>query len=630
MLFDYSLLEPALPDNPDLPIDPKDPGEEHEHVDFKAKVYPLANSDERQPDEYYQSDPNLPGLNPELMGLVPHRHNIFAKVFVVVCLVVCSYYMFAVTRVFLHPKVNHNTPKGSNQKVTSSGINTSNWKDNPKWRKYLTPKIKAPELTAAREWLNVDKPLSLSNLRGKVVVLDFWTLCCINCIQTFPELSILEEKYKNDPVVFIGIHSPKFIYEREREAVRYNVLKYDIRHPVALDSDNKIWDEYQIRAWPTLVLIDPEGYLTAYFPGEGNAESLDAMIRLLLDEYGAKNKLNNTAVPYLIPSTIPMNQLAFPGKVVADNVNSRLFIADSGHHRVLVINPEGKVLQTIGSGSAGNEDGESVKSQFNFPQGIAYDSKRQKLYVADSRNHQIRSIDLISGIVKTIAGSGKKGYVRKPGTDPLTIDLASPWDLTIDNNSDLLYIAMAGNHQIWSFELNKNQLSILAGTGREDRMDGGFNYANFAQPSGIIFNANKLYIADSEVSAIRVLDLKTKIVSTLAGGELFIFGDKDGIGQNVKLQHPLGITIVNNSTYITDTFNHKIKQIDLITGETKSITGQPEGGKLDGLLSKASFNEPSGICQLNGKLYVADSNNNSIRVIDLDNNSVETMNLNFK
>ncbi len=630
MLFDYSYPEPALPDNPNIPTDLKEIKEEPDHVDLKAKVYPLANSDERQPDEYYQSDPNLPGLNPELMGLVPHRHNIFAKVFVVTCLVVCTYFMFAVTRVLLHPKSNQNTPFGSNQKTTSSGIKTENWRNNPTWRKFLTPKIKAPELTAAREWLNVDKPLSLSNLRGKVVVLDFWTLCCINCIQTFPELSILEEKYKDDPVVFIGIHSPKFIYEREQEAVRYNILKYDIRHPVALDSNNIVWDEYQIRSWPTLVLIDPDGYLTAYFPGEGNAESLDAMIRLLLDEFGAKNQLNNSSVPTLTPALIPMNQLAFPGKIVADKITSRLFIADSGHHRIVVINPEGKVLQTIGSGSAGHEDGESAKAQFNFPQGIAFDSKRQKLYVADTRNHQIRSIDLITGIVKTLAGSGKKGYVRKPGTDPLAIDLASPWDLTIDSTADILYIAMAGNHQIWSYDLNQNQLSILAGTGREDRMDGGFIYASFAQPSGISFDADKLYIADSEVSAIRVLDLKSKIVSTLAGGELFLFGDKDGIGQNAKLQHPLGITITNNSAFITDTFNHKIKLIDLKTGEVQTISGVPESGKLDGNLATARFNEPSGICQLNNKFYIADSNNNSIRLIDLDNKSVITLNLNFK
>jgi thiol-disulfide isomerase/thioredoxin len=116
--------------------------------------------------------------------------------------------------------------------------------------------VRAPEFPAGMQWLNTATPLRLADLRGKIVLLDFWTYCCINCMHIIPELTALERKYPNELVV-IGVHSAKFHNEGDSENIRQAILRYEIQHPVVNDRDFRIWRSYAVRAWPTLMVIKP-------------------------------------------------------------------------------------------------------------------------------------------------------------------------------------------------------------------------------------------------------------------------------------------------------------------------------------------------------------------------------------
>src|SRR5215471_1254243 len=130
-------------------------------------------------------------------------------------------------------------------------------------------KVNAPDFPEGLEWLNTDHPISLRDLKGQVVLLDFWTYCCINCMHVFPDLHALEEKYKDQPVVVIGVHSGKFDQEKDVDHIRQAILRHNINHPVAVDSQFKIWNSYGVQSWPTLILIDLEGNAVAGWSGEG-------------------------------------------------------------------------------------------------------------------------------------------------------------------------------------------------------------------------------------------------------------------------------------------------------------------------------------------------------------------------
>src|SRR5437870_11806110 len=152
-------------------------------------------------------------------------------------------------------------------------------------------RVSAPELDGAVAWLNTAGPIRLRDLRGKIVLLDFWTLCCINCIHTLPDLARLEKKYPKELVV-IGVHSAKFDNEKNSESIRKAILRYEISHPVVNDARMAIWRNYAVRSWPTLVLIDPEGYYLGRVSGEGNYQLLDEVIGKLVQIHRAKKTLN--------------------------------------------------------------------------------------------------------------------------------------------------------------------------------------------------------------------------------------------------------------------------------------------------------------------------------------------------
>lgn len=492
-------------------------------------------------------------------------------------------------------------------------------------------RVPAPPLDGDFQWLNTTRPITLADLRGKFVLLDFWTFCCINCMHVLPELKQLEKAYPNELVV-VGVHSAKFEGERDIDNIREAVLRYEVAHPVVNDSQLAIWNRYGIHSWPTLVLIDPEGEAVWVGNGERKFADVKAIIDRGLPYYRARGLLNSAPPSFIRIAEPPNTPLSFPGKVLADEAGDRLFIADGNHNRIVITDLSGKVQQVIGSGGIGRRDGGFDTCQFNHPQGMALAG--DTLFVADTENHLLRSVDLTASKVATIAGTGEQGdgfpgplADGRFGGAPLATPLNSPWALWV--HDDVLYIAMAGPHQIWQLPLGGDFIGPYAGNGREDIADGRLlaprpyqaGYSSFAQPSGLASDGERLFVADSEGSAIRAVPFDPAgRVETLVGvmGSLFDFGDVDGTGDVVRLQHPLGVAYYDGKLYVADTYNNKIKVLDDATRTCKTFAGSGTTGSVDGADAlTAAFNEPAGIAAASGKLYVADTNNHAIRVIDL-------------
>ncbi|MBN2471221.1 MAG: redoxin domain-containing protein [Anaerolineae bacterium] len=475
------------------------------------------------------------------------------------------------------------------------------------------------------DWLNVPGPLTWEELRGKVVLLDFWTYGCINCIHVIPDLHRLEEEFEQELVV-IGVHSAKFENEGETDNIRQIIQRYELEHPVVNDRDFAVWQAWGIRAWPTVMLVDPDGMVFGYHEGEGVYGVMQPIIAGMVREFDAQGKIDRSPVR-LDPETEsqPETLLSFPGKVLADEAGQRLFVADTNHNRIVVADLASyEVLAVIGGPLAGNMDGGYAVARFDKPQGLALDAEGETLYVADTNNHTLRAIDLTAETVRTIAGTGRQaGYGGADGPG-LGTSLSSPWDLVFVEGS--LYIAMAGPHQLWRYDPVTGLVAVHAGSGAEGLLDRPHAQAQLAQPSGITSDGELLYFADSEASAIRTAGLEpTGEVWTLVGTGLFDFGDADGIGKQALLQHPLGVVVADGQLYVADTYNSKIKRITLESSEVRTLAGDGVGGYQDGTLADALFDEPGGLSYAAGRLYVADTNNHAIRLVDLEAGTVETV-----
>jgi len=483
-------------------------------------------------------------------------------------------------------------------------------------------RVRAPEISGGRGWLNTDKPLSIAALKGKVILLDFWTYGCINCIHIIPDLKKLEAKYANQLVV-IGVHSAKFQNEKETENIRRIILRYEIEHPVYNDSEFQVWQSYGVRAWPTQVLIDPAGYVVGTASGEGNYEVIDNAIGQLVTEFRKRGELNEQPLNLVLErAKVGDLPLAFPGKLLADAATDRLYISDSNHNRIVVTKLDGTLVETIGTGTPGATDGTYDKASFYRPQGLALSG--DNLYVADTENHLIRRVNVKTHTVETIAGTGKQTMEYFKEGPARSVALSSPWDLQLVGNT--LFIAMAGPHQIWKLDLEKNEVSTFAGSGREARLDGKLLESGFAQPSGLATDGKTLYVADSESNIIRAIDILGGKVKTLVGGDLFEFGDVDSTGDEVRLQHPLGLVRLGDKVLIADTYNHKIKELDPQAFRVKTLLGTGKPGQSDG--TKPSFYEPGGLTVANDQLFIADTNNHAIRVVDLKTKQTRTLMIN--
>jgi thiol-disulfide isomerase/thioredoxin len=496
-------------------------------------------------------------------------------------------------------------------------------------------RVRASELVG-RNWLNTGgKSLDLEALRGKIVLLDFWTFCCINCLHVLDELRPLEEQY-SDVLVTVGVHSPKFEHEADPVALAAAVERYEIHHPVLDDPELETWKAYTARAWPTLVVIDPEGYIVAHLSGEGHADGLAVLIPELIAEHEAKGTLHRGSGPYVAPEPTS-GTLRFPGKALflpagrgsasqetsdggsaAGAAGSRSasngsapngaathgswLVTDTGHHRLVELSTDFQtVLGTYGSGTKGHVDGpaagDDAAARFNEPQGLVLlpeDVAAKAGYdvvIADSVNHRLRGLSLTDGKASTVAGNGVQrlletgparvdedaaGFTGRLSEHPLEVSLSSPWDLVWSRKLNAVVIAMAGTHQIFSFEPLTGAVSIVAGNGLEGLLDGPAHEAWFAQPSGLAEDADgNIWVADSETSALRRLiigDDGTITVESAVGKGLFDFGFRDGPAAEARLQHPLGVTVLpDGSVAMADTYNGAVRRYDPSNGTVSTL-----------------------------------------------------------
>jgi thiol-disulfide isomerase/thioredoxin len=430
-------------------------------------------------------------------------------------------------------------------------------------------RVRAPELAGAGGWLNTPEPLSLAALRGKVVLLDFWTFCCANCLHVLDELRALEDEF-SDVLVVVGVHSPKFAHEAEHEAVKAAVERYDVRHPVLDDPDLAMWRQYAVRAWPTLVLIDPEGYVVAQASGEGHGTGLAQVVRDLVAAHEAKGTLRRGDAPLAIPEPEP-TPLRFPAKVV--DTPYGLLVSDTGHRQVVLLDQDGTEKRRY--------DG------FTEPQGLCL-LPDGGVAVADTVAHLIRRLDLDTGEVTTLAGTGEQLRGAPFHGPALEQPLSSPWDVAWYDGR--LVIAMAGIHQLWAYD--GETVGVIAGTAAEGLRDGPAEEAWLAQPSGLSVGADRLWFADAETSALRWL--KDGEVGTAVGRGLFDFGHVDGPAGDALLQHPLGVLARQDGTVLVcDTYNGALRSYDPATGTVSTLA--------------TGLGEPSGAVERDGEVWVAES-----------------------
>lgn len=432
------------------------------------------------------------------------------------------------------------------------------------------PEIARPGL----QWFNVAAPMPIASLRGRVVILDFWTEGCINCIHIIPILKTIEQKFP-DKVVVIGVHSPKFDEEKRASSVQDAIERYEIHHPIIHDPDLTIWKDYDVQAWPTLVIIGADGNVLGQLPGEPNPAAFEKTIDDLVVSAGKSGELKPAHLQ-LQAAEVPKGRFLFPGKIkTVPGATARWALADSGHNQIVLLDDAGNDAQRFGSGNAGLTDGSAAVAMFDHPQGLV--ASNDAIFVADTGNHAIRRIDLKTGAVTTLAGTGKRGALLTSGPLPgVSTALASPWDL--EKQGEQLFFANAGTHQIGVLDLKTGTVARLAGSGAEDLIAGSADQAAFAQPSGLSLSSdgNILYVADAESSAIRAIALRSEAATkTVVGAGLFDFGRIDGAFNVARLQHPLGLAVEGDRILVADTYNSRIRTIDL---KQKTVS-EFDGGK---------------------------------------------------
>lgn len=469
----------------------------------------------------------------------------------------------------------------------------------------------APEFPGDLDWINTGgERLTLAGLRGKVVLLDFWTYGCINCMHIIPDLKRLKRDH-GDALVVVGVHSAKFEHEGRTSSIRRIAQRYERDEPIVNDHEMTIWRSYGVRAWPTLALIDPAGNVLGIVEGEGHYELLDEVIGGMIAQFDAAGALDRSPPAFAQALEMPDTPLRFPGKVLADGARGRLFIADSNHDRIVVTDLDGQVVDVIG-GERGFRDGAFEDAAFKGPQGLALGDDGA-LYVADTLNNAIRRVDLAGRTVETVAGNGERRYLHDAVYPARGTGLNSPWDVLWHDG--VLYIAMAGQHQLWAWHPGEDTVRAFAGTRREELRDGARFIAGFNQPSGLAVHDGRLMVADSEASAVRAVGFgDDDSVTTLVGTGLFDFGDRDGTGDAVRLQHPLGVAVHGEHVYIADTYNGKVKRLDPATRRVDTFVD-------------AGLDEPGGITVAAGELYVADTNNHRVVVVDIETGEARLLEL---
>jgi thiol-disulfide isomerase/thioredoxin/sugar lactone lactonase YvrE len=465
-----------------------------------------------------------------------------------------------------------------------------------------TARVRAPGFRG-RRWLNTGgREIGPEELRGRIVLLDFWSAGCVNCLRVLDELRALEERH-GDVLTVLGVHSPKFAHEAESDAVAAAVRRYGVDHPVLDDADLVTWDAYAARAWPTLVLVDPRGYVVAQVSGEGHGPGLSSLVDELVAEHGdalRRGPLFTGAPADALPDD--WSALRFPGKAVT-LADGTILVSDSGHHRLVELEPDLVGVRRIIGAGRGLRDGAAATALFAEPLGLAvlpaavaatvgYD-----VVIADSANHVLRGVRLRDGAVSTVAGTGTQLRARHAvGTAGLALatPLSTPWDVAWWEEQ--VVVAMAGCHQLWSFDPLRGTVAVSAGTGDEGLRDGAPHEAFFAQPSGLaVDHDGTLWVADAESSALRAVVTAPRAgaaVTTAVGQGLFDFGLRDGPGLGsaerppALLQHPTGVAVLpDGSVAVADTYNGGVRRYDPVSREVTTLAeglDEPTDVGLDG------------------------------------------------
>lgn len=456
--------------------------------------------------------------------------------------------------------------------------------------------LNAPEFPPGLHWLNTEAPLRLSQLRGRLVLLHFWTPCCINCTQVIPELKALEAKYGARGLVTIGVHAHKFPHEVELNNVIAAAHKLNIQHPIVVDSDHFVWQSYAVRAWPTFVLIDANGKIDCVISGEGKFKEFDERIGEIIENSKGLELRAHTWDRY--DDAVFMR---YPGKVTLFEKENEttIFVSDTRNNRVLALDKLGALKSFIGV------------EALSAPQGLCVDGTH--LYICDTGAHRVVrcKLDDPAHAIEVIAGSGQRGVIRQEMEyGLLEAPLASPWDICVWNNR--LVVACAGNHQLAQISPDNNTVQLLAGNGNEGLEDGPARTATLAQPAGLCaVSHDVLAFIDSETSALRIVTLepylgKDWMVQTIVGDGLFEFGFEDGPARHARMQHPLGCAYspLLKAIVIVDSYNEALRSFSL------------ERGLLVTHAISTPLSEPSGISICNGKVTIADTNAHRILRFD--------------
>ena len=468
-------------------------------------------------------------------------------------------------------------------------------------------RMKAPEFGVNANWLNTDVPVRIADQFGKVVLLEFVHEGDVKCKQLINDTVLLQKKYR-DGLTAIGILSPKFPHQGEPDHIENTINRHQIGFPLISDNNYKWFKKFGVREWPTIILIDAEGYIVGAIRGKNNREKLERLIQQHLNLAEMKNIRQCNKTP-LKDHLLKGDTLSYPGRVYA--TENKIYVADSGHNRILEINPQGYVTRTFGSFHPGLLDGNESDALFNSPQGM--EKVNDFLYVADSGNHAIRRIHLQTGEVHTVMGNGMPGKLNAKGyNDASQAQLNSPWALNYYRGE--VYVCMAGLNQIWKWQLSMNQFAPLFGSGEESLRDGAAPSSSFAQPMGICGSEFGLYVVDAESSAVRLIRMPDGYVSTLVGAGLFEFGDEDGAHQVARLQHPMDIQYDQKRQiiWICDTYNNKLKYLRLNQRDVNTLS-------LQGL------DEPSGLHLHNDTLWICNTNAHQLIKLNLEHGQMSVI-----
>lgn len=457
----------------------------------------------------------------------------------------------------------------------------------------------APEFPASLEWLNLQEPLRMAQLRGKVCALAFVNAGSAWSQQRLNDLAHLRSRH-GERLNVVAVHVPRFESERDARRVAKRLGRHVAGFPMAQDAGWTLWQQYGIEAWPTVVLIDGEGQVRQRWVGDGQLRELDAAVAEL-GEALVPAARNATPIS-LRRAGEPLLPLRFPVGLAVDQ--HYLYVADSGHHRVLECDHGGRVLRQFGSGGPGFIDGPMELSAFNRPHGLCL--QRDALYVADSGNHAIRRIQLRSGDVETLCGAGRPGSpVEGPVSDPRLVALDQPRAVTL-SASGHMYIATAGDNRLWSYDLGQRSISLLAGSGALDVADGAGRDAAFAEPVSLAGVQQALYVCDSVGSAVRSVNTRSGQVTTLLGQDAWHAGQEDGARVDARLQQPQAIALDPDAPvlWIADSGNDTLRSLRL------------GGGKLDTFKLPQRLHNPSGLAIADRIAWIADTDAHAVLRLD--------------